>query len=229
MSYKDAAPILVNTSAVTHNIHASNGMLDLAGIWTERARTFGARCVVNLSYSANEFDEVTKRQKGVLFPLLMDALSGNEKTVLDFGCGPGRFSGDLAALTGARVVAFDVCEELVRLAPAGQNVEFLASSTEEFFQIYPDRFDVIWVCLVLGGLPDSTLLPLADLLTEKLNDGGLLFLVEHTSETKAGNDFWKFRKIEAYKELFPTIELNVVGSYLDYDEEVSILTGRQFH
>jgi len=213
---------------VTHNIHASgDDGVDLAQIWTERTHAFGARCVVNLSYNSVEFTEVTQRQRESIFPLLQTALNGGEEKLLDFGCGPGRFSGDLAKLTGARVLGFDVCEDLIRLAPAGDNVEFRASASQDFFQSNTGKFDIVWVCLVLGGIPDSVLFPLADDLTQILNKGGLLFLVEHTSESKVGNNFWRFRSVDTYKALFPTIGLDVVGSYLDFGEEVSILSGRR--
>lgn len=126
---------------------------DLREIWAARARKYGARCAVSLKHNAAEYRTVTARQKEVLFPLLAQQLQGGEETLLDFGCGPGRFSEPLARMTGLNVVAFDICSELIALAPPCHGVRFVASSTEEFFASIAAPFDVIWVCLVFGGCP----------------------------------------------------------------------------
>src|SRR5947208_7202047 len=71
---------------------------DLIAFWEERAKNHGRRSVLNTSHSEDEYDQVTEMQKREIFPHLVSALKGTEKVVLDFGCGPGRFTGSLASL-----------------------------------------------------------------------------------------------------------------------------------
>ena len=67
--------------------------------WQTLASDCGGYSVIDSRHPPEEFDYVTKRQKEILFPLLRQLLDGNERTILDFGSGPGRFTGDLAELT----------------------------------------------------------------------------------------------------------------------------------
>jgi SAM-dependent methyltransferase len=212
-----------------HVIHVDNDV-DLEALWSERAAKHGARCVANLGYSEAEFDAVTARQQDTLLPLLAKHLDGSEHSALDFGCGPGRFSGALSqALGGGKVVAFDICKPLIQLAPRTVNVFYMSSSTDEFFSSCRQQFDVIWICLVLGGLPDSLLATITSNLARTLRHNGLLFLVEHTSDNNRGNDFWKFRTLAEYQALFPPIELRKEGFYLDFGQEVGVMVGRKRH
>jgi 2-polyprenyl-3-methyl-5-hydroxy-6-metoxy-1,4-benzoquinol methylase len=221
-SYAKGAPVIPE-------VHTPDGnaAVDLAKLWSDRARTFGARCVINLTYRPEEYEEITKRQREFLFPLLQRELTGTEKMLLDFGCGPGRFSQDLADTTGCRVFGIDVCPELIALAPQRENVTFVTAPNEVFFAQQNDLFDVIWISLVLGGIPDASLIEIAAGLTRLLTEGGLLFMIEHTSESQEGNSFWKFRSIETYRKFFPLLYLNVAGAYVDFGEEVSVITGRR--
>jgi 2-polyprenyl-3-methyl-5-hydroxy-6-metoxy-1,4-benzoquinol methylase len=209
-----------------HSVRSSES--NLAEIWSERAQQHGARCVINLSYVESEFEIVTRRQLAALLPILQMQLNGKEQTVLDFGCGPGRFSAALAtAVNGGRVVGFDICKELTDLAPFSSGVQYVSSSTDAFFSSCQERFDVLWICLVLGGIPDDMLPAIAANLTSLVQPNGLLFLAEHMSEDNPGNDFWKFRTLERYLLFFPQFDLRKAGSYLDFGQEVGVLTGRK--
>jgi 2-polyprenyl-3-methyl-5-hydroxy-6-metoxy-1,4-benzoquinol methylase len=210
-----------------HVIHVDDHV-DLEAVWSERAAAHGARCVANLGYSEAEFDAVTARQQETLLPLLTKYLDGSEHSALDFGCGPGRFSEAISqALGGAKVVAFDICKPLIDLAPRTINVSYVSSSTDELFSSCREQFDVIWVCLVLGGVPDSLLPTIASNLARLLRRNGLLFLVEHTSDNNRGNNFWKFRTLAEYQALFPLIELRKEGFYFDFGQEVGVMVGRK--
>lgn len=198
----------------------------LSEIWNQRARKFGPRCVVNLAHPAEDFDLITMQQKQILFPLLAKSLSGGEKTLLDFGCGPGRFSSDLVQfVNGGRVVGFDVCQELLNLAPSSPHVHYTSSAAELESETYRDYFDVIWICLVLGGIPDEKCFPIARDMTKNLKSGGLLFLVEHTSNTNPGSPFWKFRRLDQYRAMFPQVALRKISDYADMGQEVTVMIG----
>jgi hypothetical protein len=52
-----------------------------------------------------------------------------------------------------------------------------------------------------------------------------LFFIEHIADPPAGSDFWKFRAIAAYKEMFKDITLHNIASYDDCGNKVSIIAG----
>src|SRR5262245_29125919 len=62
------------------------------GYWEARARSLGVRSVLNLRHTEAEIESVTAMQERILFPLLQERLRPDDRRVLDFGCGPGRFT-----------------------------------------------------------------------------------------------------------------------------------------
>ncbi len=85
--------------------------------------------------------------------------------------------------------------------------------------------DVVFVCLVLGGLRDDELPAIAAELRRVLAPGGLLFLVENTSE-KPDAPHWRYRTARAYASLFGWADLEPVLDYDDLGERISVLAGR---
>lgn len=72
--------------------------------WEQRARQYGRRSVIDIRHSEDELETVTKMQKKKIFPHLKRYLKGDEKLILDFGCGHGRFVSDLARITQGKVL-----------------------------------------------------------------------------------------------------------------------------
>ena len=85
---------------------------------------------------------------------------------------------------------------------------------------------MIWICLVLGGIPDPRCGEIVAQLMTTLAPGGLVFFVEHISSARPGNAFWKFRSGDDYQAMFAPVTLTKIGGYLDMGEEVSIMAGR---
>ena len=81
-------------------------------------------------------------------------LTGNEKTILDFGCGVGRFSAPLAKISNCKVIAVDPIEHLIKMAPKDDNVEYQVIQ-EGILPLDDASIDVIWVCLVLGSITNT--------------------------------------------------------------------------
>ena len=203
-------------------------LLPLSGIeyWHERARRYGVRGVLNVNYDGSDYPEVTRRQKNLLFPLLREHLTGNEKSVVDFGCGPGRFSPGLAELTGAHVTGLDPVEYYVRNAPEAENVEYHVLSGNRI-PVKDRSVDVLWVCLVLGGITVHTeLCSVAREFERVLAPDGILFCVENTSRLP-GAGYWKFRSVKFYQELLPFIDLRLRARYKELREVISVLCGRR--
>ena len=193
--------------------------------WQARAKKHGRRAVLNLVHPDKDFDRITEEQKQILLPALLSQLRGDERTVLDFGCGPGRFTPALAQLIGGTAVGVDISQELISLAPNAHNVSYLV--LPENGVLHDDsQFDVVWVCLVLGGIPLTSLDCTLQLLQQSIRPGGLLFLVENTSAL-ADEPHWSFRSASQYQAMFPEIVLQIVATYTDAGQEISVLAGRR--
>ncbi|MGZ3752871.1 MAG: class I SAM-dependent methyltransferase [Mucilaginibacter sp.] len=193
--------------------------------WEERAKQYGERSVLNLSHSAEEMKAVKDLQITTLFPLLKKQLTGTEKTLLDFGCGPGRFDTELAELTGCTVTAADPIEYLLQLAPADPRVSYKKISNGRI-PAEDESFDIIWICLVLGGIvTEKTLHHTIKELSRVAKKNSLLFLVENTTEQKDIMT-WKYRSKQAYIDLFKQFNLIHLADYDDAGERNSVFAGR---
>lgn len=193
--------------------------------WTKRALRHGERSVLNLGHKAAEGDAVTAQQREKLFPVLRSLLRGDEQVVLDYGCGPGRFTPALAEVIHGRAVGVDPTEPLIALAPRAKDVEYHVLSGERI-PLPDNSADVLWLCLVLCCIVDDAELDLAVAeLGRVLKPGGLVFVVENTS-ARPDLPHIRFRTVERYTSLFPWAELRPVDGYLDLGEQISVLAGR---
>lgn len=191
----------------------------------ERAENYGRRSVINLRYKEDDFDIVTQNQKDILFPLLKERLRGGEEILLDFGCGPGRFTSDLAHIIAGKAVGVDPVQAFLEMPPKCHQVEYRIMR-EGSIPLPDESVDVVWVCLVLGGIRGIILDRTTAEITRVLKDDGLLFLVENTSKNlKSPN--WFYRSCAEYTQMFPSIDLLRIGHYNEIDEEISIMTGRK--
>ena len=193
--------------------------------WERRARQLGERSVLNSGHSESDYRAVTEAQKRELFPHLVRSLRGGEKLVLDFGCGPGRFTRDLAELIGGRAIGLDIVKAYLDLAPRDLRVDYQVMR-EGMIDLPDGCADVIWVCLVLGGIDGATLSQTVGELARVLAPGGLLFLVENT-ERAPDTEHWKFRSGGEYRAMFPSVALEHLHDYVDRGESISVLAGRR--
>ena len=193
--------------------------------WEKRASRYGVRSALNIGHTDNELESVLALQEEAIFPHLKHSLNGDENTILDFGCGPGRFTKQLADMIDGNAVGVDPIETLLKLAPNAPNVKYLKME-EGHIPLDDSSIDLVWVCLVLGGITDGkTLLRSVCEIRRVLKNGGLLFMVENTTKKKSVLR-WVFRSVEEYKQLFPFANLKLLATYHDLDEEISIMSGR---
>lgn len=192
--------------------------------WEWRAQKYGARSVLNLAHSPGEMESVTARQRAILMPLLSQCLNGEERLALDFGCGPGRFTIDLARVVGA-CVGVDPIARLLEMAPNGPGVEYRRMLLGHI-PLEDASVDVVWCCLVLGGLKGQDLTNSVMDIQRVLKIGGLLFLVENTAASPNG-ERWRFRSTQEYRNLFCLLDLEALGQYEDAGQPISILMGRK--
>lgn len=199
--------------------------LNLADYWRSRAKQYGRCSVLHAAHKEEDFEPVTDRQKAVLFPLLKSELNGSESNVLDFGCGPGRFTSDLAKLIGGTAIGVDITPELLDLAPLSPSISY--QRMEMGILPFPNAFfDIVWSCLVLGGIPDRQIGRSIAEIDRVLRPGGLFFYTENTAKV-ANADYWFFRDEEAYIRLAGFCNPRRLGAYDDMGQTITVFAGRK--
>jgi ubiquinone/menaquinone biosynthesis C-methylase UbiE len=200
---------------------------DLTGVsyWERRVKVYGRRAVLNLNHLHDEYDAITDLQEKEIFPHLRKRLQPSDRIVLDLGCGPGRFTCQLASMCGGRAIGIDPVAKLIAMAPKAPNVEYRVMR-EGDIPLSSNSIDVVWSCLVLGGIADITLSNTIAGICRVLKKGGLLFLVENTSPLPSGTH-WIFRQYKEYKDLFPFVNLEHLHDYFDLGERISVMAGRK--
>jgi ubiquinone/menaquinone biosynthesis C-methylase UbiE len=193
--------------------------------WNRRARDLGERAVVNMRYNLT-VEEITAYQEQNIFPVLQKELNGEEKLLLDFGCGSGRFTNKLARLIHGKAIGADPIRDLLDIARRSDpENEYIL--TERNRIPLPDKsVDMVWICLVMGGVPDMEIMPVTNEIKRVLTDNGLLILIENTSALK-NTPHWNYRTTKYYQDLFSFAGLSVKGGYKEVDEEITIFTGRK--
>lgn len=184
----------------------------------------GRNAVIDHRHPHNQFEYVTKKQKEILYPILKSQINQPIKTILDFGCGIGRFSKDLAEIFDCNVVGVDTSKYLIDLCKKEKNVNYFV--VDEKLNQIKDTFDLIFVCNVINGIPDQKVFQLAEILSNLLNDTGKLFLVEITGKKNVEN-IWRTRTINKIKDFFPKIDLRRISQYIDIDNEISVFIGQK--
>lgn len=193
--------------------------------WQDRIRQFGHKSVLNSGYRNDDFDAITAKHREIIFPFFRKCLNGNEKVILDFGCGPGRFSEDLVRITKGKVIAMDPSRDLLNMAPPNSSVSYRLMQPGKI-PLEAEFVDAIWIFQVLGGMRGPLLQRTTQELERVLKPNGLMFLVENTSQ-KAKTRHWFFRSVERYKEAFPGIGLQHIHDFQDLNEKVSVFGGRK--
>jgi ubiquinone/menaquinone biosynthesis C-methylase UbiE len=196
--------------------------------WKFRAKQFGVRSVLDMRHSEKEIENVTSMQIQEIFPYLKAQLDGTEKIILDFGCGPGRFTVKLAEMIQGKVIGVDPIKSLLDIAPVETNVSYKIIKNNHI-PLEDHSVDVVWVCLVLGGLHGKVLQESINEICRVLRPKGLLFLVEKTTEIRNSDKnkaTWSPRSIDEYKIMFPSINLKHLHDYYDLDARISIIAGR---
>jgi SAM-dependent methyltransferase len=142
--------------------------------WEGRAKQYERRAVLNIGHPEEEYEAVTAIQKQEIYPSFKQLLSGSERLVLDFGCGPGRFAADLASMIKGKAIGIDPIRKFLEIAPKNADVEYrLMKDTR--IPVASSSVDVVWVCLVLGGLRGKTLKMAVDEIERVLKGGPSYF------------------------------------------------------
>ncbi len=194
--------------------------------WEKRAKEHGEYSVLHLGHDKGEIQKVKAFQIETIFPVLVEQLNGDEKTLLDFGCGPGRFTIELADAIKGHAMGVDPIEHLLQLAPQGDNVSY-KKIIDSTIPASDESFDVIWICLVLGGLvSNKQLARTVKEINRVSKDNALLILIENTTNKK-NTLSWAYRSRKEYIQLFKNFNLKHFKDYDDLGECISIFAGRK--
>lgn len=194
--------------------------------WSSRARKLGAYAVIDGRHSPQEYDYVTARQKEILLPILSQhcpvPMPGD---ALDYGCGVGRFTADLTAFVKGSALGFDPTSELIALAPKGQpRVDFTDNAQQAL--LGEQRYALIWICLVLGGMSDGQIRSVVQRLTEVMLPHGIVFIMEATADEPSGGH-WRVRTPQQLSELLSPFSLQKIDQYKDVDQCISVFLGKR--
>ena len=197
--------------------------------WRDRVSRFGPeRSVLNAKRktpeSRAEFDRI---QFGAVLPILRSQRRESDRSILDYGCGIGRWSCILGTM--GTVLAVDPTPEILASAPRDTpSVSYLPLGCGRI-PCWPRAVDVVFSCLVLNAITDPEML--AETVAEfdrALKPGGLLFLVDLTWRHQVESTWSVMRSADEYAELFRDVApLSVLGSYEDLGEIHSIMAGRK--
>ena len=197
-----------------------------AAYWEERVRRMGRRAVFNRRHPSGSTENITAELRAILVPLLGQCLNGTEQTLLDFGCGYGRFTSDFGRLIDGISIGVDPIEALLAGANADDRTEFRLMNDGRI-PMADGSVDVITIVSVLCNITAPR--ELASAIGEMkrvLAPGGLVFLSDNTSPIRKQPRHVRIRSEQEYIELFPFAEMRRIGGYEDLGEEFSILAGR---
>ena len=200
-------------------------------LWDSRATQYGRRAVIDLGLSNSEAAALTALQEDVLLHRLDQVLDYKyHGHGLDFGCGVGRFTKQLA-IRCSQLICYDPSPKLINMARAdNKDVKgciHWCCETPDLFLRTNWSFRFIWISLVLGGIPDDELPTLAFNLGQHVAVGGVVLFAEHISEVGSGSEFWRFRPISQYLALFNGFRTRLVDSYVTRGNTVGVFEARK--
>ncbi|HMB96307.1 MAG TPA: class I SAM-dependent methyltransferase [Tepidisphaeraceae bacterium] len=194
--------------------------------WRNRAAKYGSRAVINVACGDNDLRELTAKHRQIIFPLFTSVIGPQDKIALDFGCGVGRFTAEVARALHGQAIGMDIVQTLLDLAPRSRDVEYRLIS-EGQIPLADCSIDVVWIFCVLGGIAERKLLGETIFEIDRvLRPGGLVLLIENTSD-KPSAVHWIFRSYREYRRLFDFVSLEYLGDYREANERMSIMAGRK--
>lgn len=222
--------------------------------WASRAAVLGRRAVLHVGHKTTEQQlAIFQKQAEVILPKFEAAFNELRAErvkagkayhlfrTLDYGCGVGRWTRELAELTGGSVLGVDPTEAFLDICRHDYGDD--ATGTIAFERLVNGRvpaengaFDVVYACMVLSTVLDVE----GGMFTESLREiervlsiGGLMFLVDNTAGRggrEVRSPYSISRTVKQYRDAFNEhvhVDLKVVGEYEDLGEINTIFVGRK--
>ena len=143
----------------------------------------------------------TSTERGLLDPWMLDAVGDvSGLSVIDLGCGEGRFS-RMMAESGAKVTGLDLCEPLIDQARKLRikDEEYLLGDMEYLESIDSDSFDLAVSYITLVDIPD--LKRATEEAFRVLRPGGRFVVCNLQSMVTAGNGWVKHNNVKLHFRL----------------------------
>lgn len=192
--------------------------------WENRyEKMSGEQVVGNRVWNNDKYIEENKKWESLFNQILIDINDGNEnKTVLDLGCGIGRWIPLLTKFYtnyyGVDIVTVATNESkkiLDALNIKNYSLGLIHDGTIPFNTM---KFDLIWTCVSLQHIVDDNLLEYyITQFSNMISESGKVMITENIFKTK-NNDYIKFRSPKEYISIFkkygfsPIIQTEIVAS-----------------
>ncbi len=185
--------------------------MKLPQYWNERAKKYGAMAAGFHRWSESIFKDRSEQAWGEILDRVTDLGQGRRLRVLDFGCGPGRFTRRLAELDHV-VTGADISSEMLALARrtcTGTDCRFVQIEPGGVLPFDDACFDCLWTYTVLQHIPDSMFALVVSELRRVLDKAGTICLLENThrhSQRTSASGHVVFRRTEEYVAAFPGVQ-----------------------
>lgn len=175
--------------------------------WEARAERSGIQSVMSARHTIAENAKATKALKKDIIKFLEGKLE--DRSVLEFGCGIGRMTEDLAK-KAKQVIAIDFSPKMIKRAKKNlkgvKNVGVKLGRITDF-EFKPKAFDLIFESIVLLHILNPKELKKTAEKMKQMSD--IIFICEHTYESPNFpiSRYSILRKPEEYKALFRPFKL----------------------
>lgn len=184
----------------------------------------GLRDLLNAKTFIDPSRNVTDRQWDAVCVCLQKKLRGHESRALDFYCGTGSFTADLAKLIGGDVLGIDSSLPLIHEATPEPHVRFI-HAPDGRVPAAGSTMDVVLVNHALGGLRGRRLERAVAEIIRVLKPDGLLVLIENTADLP-DTEQRVYREPSEYVRMFPQVKLRSMNKANGNRPRLSVLMGR---
>jgi glycosyltransferase involved in cell wall biosynthesis len=182
--------------------------------YKRRIKTFGKFAVNDLSDNNDYLESVCLSQLAHYKREISSICGRRFVSVLDFGCGPGKFISLFEAIGEGKKFGYDPARELL-------------NSTLGYDQVYSDlskiggEFDLIFVNNVIGGLDKHEVEEFESFCRRRLSSNGVLCVVEVPIDADYAELSWNSVDLSSLRE---RLQLSEMGKFFFYEKQVR-LTG----
>jgi len=191
------------------------------------AEKIGLRDVLNAKTFVDPSRNVTNRQWHAASVCIQKKLRGHETRGLDYCCGSGSFTADLAALIDGEVLGIDPSLPLINEATPQPGVRFV-HAPDGRVPSGRGTMDLVLVNHVLGGLRGRRLNRATAEIVRVLKPGGLLVLIENTADL-SDTEQRVYRDPSAYAAMFPQVALRSMNKAKATRPRLSVMIGRMMN
>lgn len=189
-----------------------------------QAEKIGLRDLLNAKTFIDPSRNVTDRQWDAACACIQKKLRGDESRGLDYFCGSGSFTADLAQLIGGEVLGIDSSLPLIHEATPGPGVRF-AHAPDGRVPSGRGTMDVVLVNHALSGLRGRRIERAVAEIVRVLKPDGLLILIDNTADLP-DTEHHVYREPAAYLEMFPQVALRPMNKATAHRPRLSVMIGR---